>query len=181
MLSYHSHFPPSPDSWKYPQCWMWTVRCCSWQSDSVEHAILSIPAALANVAAINGQAVSLGVSTVELSHPVHAHGVVVSRLHFLLLVHLETLGGGELLVQELSASQTDGVLGRLGDVEGRQPSGGWLRLDDVLGEGLVLVGVNSSWVVHRLRVGYVWLGDLLRDVSEDRIRLDLAIVDRLAQ
>lgn len=128
---------------------------------------MCVPAALTNVPAVNRQAVSLGVSTIELSNPVHAHWIVVCRFHFLLLVHLKTLGGGELLIEEFGAGETDGVVGWLVNVEGRETIGGRFRVDCVLRISLVRLescdrlGVERL-LVDRLRVDHLLLRDLSR-------------------
>lgn len=49
----------------------------------------------------------------------------------MLLVHFETLSGGELAVEDFEMRLADGAVGRLGDGEGREAGGGGLGLDDV--------------------------------------------------
>jgi len=124
------------------------------QSDRIERTILSIPPNIPNIATINRQAVSLGPGIIQLSHPVEAELVIVSRLHLLRLVHLQMTGHLYLLGHDFATRVADGaerwLLEAGAVVCGLWLGHVWLLLVDWLG----LLGKHghghSDWVVDWL-------------------------------
>ena len=107
------------------------MRLTSSQPNRIELTIHRVPPAITNITTVNGQAVSLSPGAIMLSNPVHAEGIVVSRLHLLLLVDIGGLGVCHLLGEDFGASLTIGAEGGLHDAEVRKAADSWLLLDDV--------------------------------------------------
>ena len=121
------------------------------QPDCVKYTILRIPTNVTNIAAINRKAIALRKGAIQLPHPIHARRIIITRLHFLLLVHLQSLRCSKLLSHDLVTGKTPGPHGWLLNLECWKTSGCWLWLDHVLRIGLVgLVGVwiRHLWWVH---------------------------------
>ncbi len=74
---------------------------------------MDIPAATTDITTINSEAVALSPGTIQLATPVHAHGIVVRRLHLLLLIHFKSLGGSELGIEDFVAGLAEGTERRL--------------------------------------------------------------------
>src|SRR3954454_11552355 len=108
---------------------------------------MNIPTNITNITRIDGNAIALRIRTIEFTNPVHAERIVIGGLHFLRLIHLETLCRAELLLDEVGAGETVGVERWLLDGEGGEALDGGLRLDDV--------GVGV-WVHWWLRVVHCW-------------------------
>lgn len=83
------------------------------KTNTVERAILSEPANLANITGINGAAVALKPRVIRLANPVPEIRIVISRLHVHLLAQVETLVHTHLLLTEIGAGQANAVEGRL--------------------------------------------------------------------
>jgi hypothetical protein len=119
------------------------------QPDCIKYTILRIPTNVTNIAAINRKAIALCKGAIQLPHPIHARRIIITRLHFLLLVHLQSLRCSKLLAQDLVTSKTPGPHGWLLNLECWKTSGCWLWLDHVLRIGLAgLVGLIGVWIRH---------------------------------
>jgi len=82
------------------------------QTNSIEHAIITIPPNVTNITTIQRQAISLSPRIIELSAPIKAERVVVGRLHLLLLIDLGVLGVGYLLGKYFGAGLSPSGPGR---------------------------------------------------------------------
>ena len=80
-----------------------------------------------------------------LSNPVHAEGIIVGWLHFLLFVDIRSLGIGHLLSENFSACLAVCAVGRLRDGEARKTGDRGLLLN--------VVGLLGVGIVDRLRLG----------------------------
>ncbi|KAF4628968.1 hypothetical protein G7Y89_g9182 [Cudoniella acicularis] len=95
----------------------------------LEHAVAvkqssSIPSAITDITTINRNPISLRPAIVQLANPVEAIRIIVSGLHVLFLVHLETLSRGQLLLEDFSASEAESTVGWLLDAEGGETANG---------------------------------------------------------
>jgi hypothetical protein len=119
------------------------------QPNSIEDTLMCIPATITNITTINCQAAPLGPRSIRLAAPVHAVGIIISGLHLLLFVHLKTLSGSHLSIENFVSGLTDSAEGRLSDGEGGKTGCGRLTLDVVAGVRLIGVGgLGNGWRVH---------------------------------
>jgi hypothetical protein len=95
-----------------------------------------------------------------LSDPIHAEGIVISGLHFLLFVNVRSLGINHLLSEDFSTCLTVRAICGLHDVEVRKAGDRWLLLDDV--------GLLGVWIIDWLR-----LGDVARLLVDDGWDLEM--------
>jgi hypothetical protein len=109
---------------------------------------MRIPATITNITTINRQAVALSPGSVLLTAPIHAHQIIISWLHLLLVVHLETLCCSHVLHEHLVLGETDRAERWLLDMVGGVKRG--LRVGAVWCVG-VGVGVGDwRWVDYGL-------------------------------
>lgn len=158
------------------------------QLNSIENATInSIPPAGSNITTINRQPVMMSPRLIQLPNPIHAQRIVISRLHFLLLIHICAVDSGELTSEDFGAGQAVLADGGLLDVVCVVVAigviaGVWIRvwvwvwvIIVLRGLGLVvLVWVGLGWVARVSGVGLLvnerngWL-DLWRSLWLARV------------